>query len=55
MTFFPIPGVLSTPVCEDVERGRFSPPIREVEFDLTEFQKDIPGYNAKLGGALHGH
>ncbi|QEE43545.1 allophanate hydrolase subunit 1 (plasmid) [Rhizobium sp. WL3] len=40
---------------EDVDKGRFSPPIREVKFDLTEFGKDIDGYNAKLEGALHGH
>ncbi|AOG12696.1 MULTISPECIES: 5-oxoprolinase subunit B family protein [unclassified Agrobacterium] len=40
---------------EDVDKGRFSPPIREVKFDLTEFSKDIDGYNAKLEGILHGH
>jgi len=40
---------------EDVEKGRFSPPIREVKFDLREFSKDIDGYNAKLEGVLYGH
>ena len=40
---------------EDVDKGRFAPPIREVKFDLREFQKDIDGTNAKLEGALHGH
>jgi urea carboxylase len=40
---------------EDVARGRFAPPIREVDFDLAEFQKDIPAYNARLEGVLHGH
>jgi urea carboxylase len=40
---------------EDVDKGRFSPPIREVKFDLTEFSKDIDGYNAKLEDILHGH
>ena len=40
---------------EDVDKGRFSPPIREVTFDLREFQNDIDGTNAKLEGALHGH
>lgn len=40
---------------EDVDKGRFAPPIREVKFDLREFQKDIDGYNAKLEGVLHGH
>ncbi|YBV93934.1 carboxyltransferase domain-containing protein (plasmid) [Phyllobacteriaceae bacterium JZ32] len=40
---------------EDVEKGRFAPPIREVNFDLGEFQKDIDGTNAILEGMLHGH
>ncbi len=40
---------------EDVDKGRFNPPIREVRFDLNEFNKDIDGYNAKLEGILYGH
>jgi urea carboxylase len=40
---------------EDVDKGIFSPPIREVRFDLREFQKDIDGYNAKLEDMLNGH
>jgi urea carboxylase len=40
---------------EDVDKGRFAPPIREVSFDLREFQKDIDGTNAKLEGMLYGH
>lgn len=40
---------------EDVDHGRFAPPIREVSFDLAEFHKDIDGYNAKLEGTLYGH
>ncbi|MFC6445218.1 5-oxoprolinase subunit B family protein [Shinella zoogloeoides] len=40
---------------EDVDKGRFAPPIREVSFDLREFQKDIDGYNAKLEGMINGH
>ena len=40
---------------EDVDTGKFSPPIREVSFDLREYQKDIDGYNAKLEGMLYGH
>ncbi len=40
---------------EDVEKGRFAPPIREVKFDLREFQKDINAYNSKLEGVLYGH
>src|ERR1700716_1211553 len=51
--FTPIGRQAYDQAVEDVERGRFAPPIREVEFDLTEFQKDIPAYNARLEGALH--
>jgi urea carboxylase len=40
---------------EDVDKGRFAPPIRDVRFDLRDFQKDIDGTNAKLEGMLHGH
>lgn len=40
---------------EEVDKGLFIPPIREVSFDLREFQNDIDGYNAKLEGLLHGH
>jgi urea carboxylase len=40
---------------EDVDKGIFSPPIREVRFDLREFQKDIDGYNAKLEDMLNDH
>ena len=39
---------------EDVDKGRFAPPIREVKFDLREFQKDIDGTNAKLEGMING-
>jgi urea carboxylase len=39
----------------DVEAGRFSPTIRDVSFSLTEFNRDIDGYNRKLEGVLHGH
>jgi urea carboxylase len=53
--FTPIGRQAYDQAVEDVERGRFSPPIREVEFDLAEFQQDIPAYNAKLEGVLHGH
>ncbi len=40
---------------EEVDKGQFSPPVREVKFDLREFSKDIDGYNAKLEGMLNGH
>ena len=36
-----------------VEAGQFTPKIRDVRFDLNEFQSDINGYNAKLEGLLH--
>jgi urea carboxylase len=39
----------------DVEAGRFAPIIRDVSFSLTEFNRDIDGYNRKLEGVLHGH
>jgi urea carboxylase len=38
----------------DVDAGRFVPAMREVSFDLREFQKDIDGYNAKLERAING-
>ncbi|TCR68977.1 carboxyltransferase domain-containing protein [Rhizobium sp. BK376] len=40
---------------EDVDKGRFAPPIREVSFDLRQYQADIDGYNAKLEAVLYGH
>lgn len=40
---------------EDVDKGCFSPPVREVSFDLREFQKDITGYNIRLEGMINGH
>ena len=39
----------------DVEASRFAPLIRDVSFSLTEFNRDIDGYNRKLEGILHGH
>lgn len=53
--FKPIDREAYDQAVEDVDQGRFAPPIREVKFDLREFQKDIDGYNAKLEGVLHGH
>jgi len=40
---------------EQVDKGTFSPPIREVSFDLREFQSDMVGYNAKLEAKINGH
>jgi urea carboxylase len=40
---------------EDVDKGRFAPPIREVSFDLRKFQKDIGGYNKTLEDALYAY
>ncbi|RCS21762.1 allophanate hydrolase [Phyllobacterium salinisoli] len=40
---------------EDVDKGRFTPPSREVSFDLREFRRDIDGYNARLEGMINGH
>ena len=39
---------------EDVDAGRFEPPIRPVTFSLDEFHADPTATNAKLLGALHG-
>ncbi|TCU12591.1 5-oxoprolinase subunit B family protein [Rhizobium sullae] len=39
----------------EVDKRLFSPPIREVRFDLREFSNDIDGYNAGLEGILNGH
>ena len=36
----------------DVAANRFTPRIRDVRFDLDEFNKDIDGYNRKLEEAL---
>ena len=38
----------------DVDAGRFAPVIRDVSFSLTEFNRDVDAYNAKLDGVLHG-
>lgn len=40
---------------DDVDKGRFTPPIRDISFDLCEFQKNIAGYNTKLEGVLNDH
>ncbi len=40
---------------EEVDKRLFSPPVREVRFDLREFSKDIDGYNAALEGILNDH
>jgi urea carboxylase len=39
---------------EEVERGRFAPPIRPVTFSLNDFHADPASTNAKILGALHG-
>jgi urea carboxylase len=39
---------------EEVERGRFEPPIRPVTFSLDDFHADPASTNAKILGALHG-
>ena len=39
---------------EDVAAGRFVPLMREVTFDLREFQTDNAVYNARLEGMIHG-
>jgi urea carboxylase len=39
----------------DVAAGRFAPLMRNVTFSLSEFNRDIDGYNRKLDGVLHGN
>jgi urea carboxylase len=39
---------------EEVERGRFEPPIQPVTFSLDDFHADPASTNAKILGALHG-
>jgi urea carboxylase len=39
---------------EEVESGRFEPPIRPVTFSLNDFHADPASTNAKILGALHG-
>lgn len=39
----------------DVAANRFVPRIRDVTFDLEDFNKDIDGYNRMLEGALYGN
>jgi urea carboxylase len=40
---------------KEVEANTFKPVMRDVTFDLDDFQKDIDGYNRKLDEVLHGH
>lgn len=51
----PIDRTAYDAIAADVEAGRFAPHVREVTFDLDEFNADIDGYNARLTGALHGN
>jgi urea carboxylase len=42
-------------VVADVEAGKFSPKMANVDFSLDAYHADIDGTNAKLTGALNGH
>lgn len=37
----------------DVEAGKFTPLVRDFEFSLEDFERDIDGYNKKIGEVLH--
>ena len=37
-----------------VDKGKFNLKMKDVTFDLSEFKKDMDGYNAKLMGVLNG-
>jgi len=51
----PIDRVAYDAIVADVEANRFTPRVRDVTFDLDEFNRDIDGYNRKLEEALYGH
>ena len=53
--FTPIDRETYDNIVLDIEEGRFEPAIRPVTFSLSEFQKDIEGYNRKLEGVLAGN
>ena len=42
-------------IVADVDAGKFVPRVREVDFALDEFERDIDGYNKKIEGTLYGH
>jgi urea carboxylase len=42
-------------IVNDVAAHRFAPVMREVRFDLAEFEIDIDGYNKRLIEVLYGH
>jgi urea carboxylase len=42
-------------ISADVETGKFSPIMKNVDFSLRKFNADIDGYNSKLTGVLHGY
>src|SRR5271169_3337435 len=46
--FKPIDRAAYDEAVADVDAGRFAPVIRNVSFSLTEFNRDIDGYNRKL-------
>ena len=52
--FRPVDRAAYDAAVEDVDRGRFAPVIRKVDFSLSSFQADPAGTNAKLLEALHG-
>ena len=42
-------------IVADVDAGKFVPRMREVDFSLEDFERDIDGYNKKLEETLYGH
>lgn len=42
-------------IVADVDAGKFVPRIRNVNFSLEEFERNIDGYNKKLKETLYGH
>jgi len=42
-------------IVADVDAGKFVPRIRDVNFSLEEFERNVDGYNKKLEETLYGH
>lgn len=54
MKFKPIDRAEYDATVAAVEKGKFNLKIKDVTFDLAQFNKDMDGTNAKLMGALNG-
>lgn len=53
--FRPVDRAAYDALCEEVQRGEFTPRIREVTFALADFLNDPQGYPQQLKRGLYGH